>query len=134
MKRKLIAISLTLITIFLLSAVLSTAEETKKAEAAKSEEIVKKGPEMGHDKTLPGELCVGCHMESKDADPESITPKINNKHDVCNKCHKEDGTTEGHCGCEDADDPMDCEQCHTTPAIGDNPSADEMNDLCLKCH
>jgi hypothetical protein len=88
---------------------------------------------MEHEAPAPGELCVTCHMEMEGY--TSDTPKIDNTHEVCNKCHKKDGTTtEGHCGCEDADDPMDCEQCHTIPPMGDNPSADDMNKLCLKCH
>ena len=107
-----------------------TAEELKRLAAQKE-----KAPGMGHEEPLPGELCVTCHMETKTADPESITPRINNLHEVCNKCHKADGTaTDGHCGCEDVDDPMGCEQCHTTPAMGDNPSAEELNGLCDECH
>lgn len=115
------------------AAVLSAEPEAVKplTEA----ELKEKAPKMKHDAPLEGELCVTCHMESKNADPESITPKVNNKHEVCNKCHLPDGkTVTGHCGCEDVSDPTDCKQCHTTPRMGDNPSAEEMNALCLKCH
>jgi hypothetical protein len=113
----------------------AVAMESDKKPAPEKKAVKKTAPKMLHDPTLPGELCVTCHMESAEPDPESITPKINNKHEVCNKCHKPDGSTvSGHCGCEDASDPMDCETCHTTPAMGDNPSAEDMNDLCLACH
>ena len=100
---------------------------------AKNSSAAKKAMKMEHEMPSPGELCVTCHIEMEGY--TSDTPKIDTNHEVCNKCHNKDGTTaEGHCGCEDADDPMDCEQCHTTPAMGDNPSAKDMNKLCLKCH
>lgn len=127
------AISIIAVTLFA-SAAISGEPETAESKASK-EELKKRAPAMEHDAPLIGELCVTCHMETKEPDPESITPKINNKHEVCNRCHKADGTTaDGHCGCEDVEDPMGCEQCHTTPAMGDNPSAEDMNALCDACH
>jgi len=123
------------ITVLLFSfAVITIAEDLPVDTKVEKKEIKANAKKMNHEVPLPGELCVGCHMESDVPDPESITPKINNKHEVCNRCHKEDGTTEGHCGCADVSDPMDCEQCHTSPAMGDNPSAEEMNALCTECH
>lgn len=116
--------------LFVLSVNSSAAVETS---AKKDSPAGKKAVKMEHEMPLPGELCVTCHMEMEGY--ESDTPKINTDHEVCNKCHKKDGTiAEGHCGCEDADNPMDCEQCHTTPAMGNNPSAEDMNKLCIKCH
>ena len=125
-------IFLVVILAFSLPAVLAVANES-----SPEKKVTKKdAPKMEHAGTIPGELCVGCHMEYEGQDPESTTPRINNKHEVCNRCHLEDGSMaeDGHCGCEDVSDPMDCEQCHTDPAMGDNPSAKDMNDLCLACH
>lgn len=102
--------------------------------AANKEELKAKAKKMTHDAPMLGELCVGCHMESDPPDPESISPKITKNHEVCNTCHQPDGATTGHCGCDEADDPMDCQMCHTTPATGTIPSAEHMNDLCYECH
>jgi predicted CXXCH cytochrome family protein len=133
--RKTLAAAIIAAALSFVSAAFSVAEESSIGKDIHvKDDSKKKPPKMEHEGTQPGELCVTCHMESKQPDPESITPKIDSKHDICNKCHQEDGTTTGHCGCEDASDPMDCEQCHTTPATGDNPSTEEMNALCLKCH
>ncbi len=112
----------------------TTTPEKKEVVASKTVVATEQATKMEHIMPMPGELCVGCHMETKEPDPESISPKINLEHAVCNHCHKPDGTIEGHCGCEDTDDPMDCQQCHTDPATGTIPSAKVMNDKCLDCH
>ncbi len=122
------------ITMAVIIAILAGFLLTNDSFCAEKKEAGKTAMKMGHDMPLIGELCVTCHMETKTPYPKSISPKINNKHDGCNRCHLKDGTITGHCGCDETDDPMDCEQCHTTPATGTIPSAETMNNVCLDCH